>query len=96
MMGYVVLGLLAAFGGYCALWTLFGFLLPGSRRCTLVLLCSPHDEPALLRRLLWLREMGLLRCALLVSGRSLNARQRQRLQQKFPSVEFCDPETPGE
>ncbi|MBE6977811.1 MAG: hypothetical protein E7438_04125 [Ruminococcaceae bacterium] len=95
MMGYVVLGLLAAFGGYCVLWALFGFLLPGNCRCTMVVLCSPTDESALLRRLLWLRETGLLRCGLLLSGRGLNSRQRQRLRQKFPSIEFCDPEEPG-
>jgi len=96
MMWYVLLGMLAAFGLICLLWTVFGLLLPGSRRCTLVLLCDPKEEAALLRRLLWLREMGLLRCGILLSGREFSLQQRRHIQRKYLSVEFCDPELPGE
>ena len=96
MIWYVLLGLLAAFGFLCVLWVLFGFLLPGSSRCTIVLLCSPKTELNLLRRLLWLRELGVLRGSILLSGRGLTGRQRDHIQHKYHFVEFCDPEFPGE
>ena len=96
MIVYVLLGLLAAFGLVCMMWVLFGFLLPGSRRCTVVVLCSPEQETALLRRLLWLRELGLLRCGIYLSGRGLTDHQRRYIQRKYRSVEFFDPGTPGE
>ena len=96
MILYVLLGLLAAFGLFCVIWVLFGFLLPGSRRCSVILLCSPKDEAAILCRLLWLREIGLLRCKVLLSGRGLTTRQRAQILRKYSFIEFCDPEDPGE
>ena len=96
MIWYVLLGLLAAFGLLCIMWVLFGFLLPGSSRCTVVVLCRPGREASLLRRFLWLRELGLLRCTILLSGRGLTAQQRRHIQQKYRSIEFYDPELPGE
>ena len=96
MILYVLLGLLAAFGLLCILWTVFGFLLPGCSRFTVFILCKPEKESALLRRLLWLRELGVLRCSILLSGRGLTAQQRHRIQYKYDSVEFYDQELPGE
>jgi hypothetical protein len=96
MMWYVLLGLLAAFGLLCILWALFGFLLPGCSRCTIVLLCKPEREAPLLRRLLWLRELGVLRCGILLSGRGLTVQQRRHIQHKYHCVEFYDPDLPGE
>lgn len=96
MIGYVILGLLAAFGFVCTMWVLFGFLLPGSHRCTIVVLCKPEKEAALLRRMLWLRETGLLCCNIVISGRGLTKGQRRHIRQKYPSIEFSDPDTPGE
>lgn len=94
MIWYVLLGLLAAFGLLCALWTMFGFVLPGSRRCGIMLLCSPEEEKNILRRLLWLRELGFLRCRIFLSGRTLTEMQRSRLQQRYGNIEFYDPAQP--
>lgn len=96
MVWYVLLGVLAAFGLFCTFWVMLGWLLPGSRRCNLVLLCSPREEAALLRRLLWLRELGLLRCGIWLSGRGLTSHQRHHIQLKYSTIEFYDPESPGE
>lgn len=96
MIWYVILGLLAAFGLFCAMWAAFGFFLPGSEKCTLVVLCHPRQEPALLRRLLWLRGLGLLRCGIRISGRGLTACQRRNIRQTVCEIEFFDPEMPGE
>ena len=96
MIWYVVLGLLAAFGLFCVFWTLFGFLLPGSSRCTVVLLCKPEREAAVLRRFLWLRELGALRCSILIVGRGLSPCQRRHIQRKYHFVEFYDSDLPGE
>ena len=96
MIGYVLLGFLAAFGLVCVLWVLVGMFLPGSGRCTLILICDPKAESAILRRIIWLREMGLLRCGILLSGCGLTGQQREQLRKKYPTIEFCDPEKPGE
>ena len=96
MIWYVLLGFLAAFGLLSMAWTLFGILLPGSRRGAVVLLCQPQQEMALLRRCLWLREMGFLRCRIYLSGRSLCDEQRQYLQQRYQDIEFFDPYQPGD
>ena len=96
MILYVLLGLLAAFGLLCALWALFGCFLPGSCRCTLILRCRAQEENGLLRRLLWLRELGLLRCRIVLSGCGISNEQREILLRRYGDIEFCDPEQPGE
>ena len=64
MGGYVILGMLAAFGLLCGLWAAFGWLLPGMRGCTLVSMGVPSEE--CLKRIRWLNGMGLLNCPLIV------------------------------
>lgn len=64
MAGYVVLGALAAFGLVCAVWVLWGLLYPASERGMLIYI--GNGTPAMVRRYLWLKEMGVLRCPLAV------------------------------
>ena len=95
MIWFVLLGFLAAFGLLSAMWAIFGFLLPGSRRCAVVLLCEPDAEWLLLQRLLWLRQLGLLRCQIFLSGRGLTEQQRRQILQ-YNDIEICDSAQPGE
>lgn len=64
MAGCVILGTLAAFGLFCVVWTVFGWLLPGLKGCVLV--CMGALEEETLARYKVLRGMGLLDCPLLV------------------------------
>jgi len=64
MIGYFMLGTLAAFGGFCALWAAFGWLLPGLKGCALVYIGVPGPE--ILARSKWLRSLGLLNVPLLI------------------------------
>ena len=64
MAGYLVLGVLAAFGLLCAAWAVFGWLLPGMKGCALVCMGAPGEE--IVARYKLLRGMGLLDCPLLV------------------------------
>lgn len=64
MAGYVILGTLAAFGALSALWTVFGWLLPGVKGCALV--CWGYPEEAVIARVKWLKGLGLLSCPLLI------------------------------
>ncbi len=64
MAAWVILGALAAFGALCALWVLFGALLPGQRGTVMV--CLQPDPDAAVRRHRWLRDLGLLRCPVIV------------------------------
>ena len=64
MAGHVVLGLLAAYGAFCMLWAVFGWLLPGLRGCVLV--CFGQPEVETFAKYKWLRDAGILECPLLV------------------------------
>ena len=63
MGGFMILGVLAAFGLFCALWAVFGWLLPGLRGCALVFVGVPGEM--MLKKYRLLRDMGLLECPLL-------------------------------
>lgn len=81
MLVWWILGVLAAFGAFCALWAAFGWLLPVWRGCVLVCICKGQTEEA--RALLcwrWLRGLGLIKAPLLMVGSGLSA---------DPDVEFC-------
>lgn len=85
----IVLIVLAAFGVLCALWALFGFLLPGQRGAVMVCLCrGGGHEDALIRRHRWLRDLGIVRCPLLLVDCGLTDAERYRLEK--PDVEICD------
>ena len=64
MLGYVILGLLAAFGALCVLWTAFGWLLPGLRGCVLV--CYGQPDAEIFTKYKCLRGLGLLDCPFLI------------------------------
>lgn len=87
MAGYLIVGLLAAFGVLSGLWTAFGWLLPDNRVGAVVCLYRPGDnrEP-LLRRYRWLRDMGFLRMPLILVCETLP--EEGELCQ-CPGVEFC-------
>ena len=57
------MGTLAAYGAFCALWAMLGWLLPGLDGCALVCFGQPDGE--IFTRYKWLRGLGLLRCPLL-------------------------------
>jgi hypothetical protein len=60
----MLLGTLAAFGCFCAVWAVFGWLLPGLKGSMLVYAGVPGEE--ILARYRLLKGMGLLNCPLLV------------------------------
>ena len=82
MIGYFVLGTLAAFGLFSALWALLGWLLPGGKGCALV--CVGMPDEGILTRSKWLHSLGLLRCPLVVVSE-----ERQPLH---PEIEICSRE----
>lgn len=64
MAGYVILGLLAAFGLLSGLWAAFGWLLPGDKGWVMVCYGTPRQDQ--LARIRWLKRLGLLSCPVLV------------------------------
>lgn len=64
MLGWFMIGFLAAFGLLCVIWTLLGFLLPDGKGCVLCRI-GPLDEGSLWRYQ-WLRGMGFLTVPLLI------------------------------
>ena len=73
MAGFILLGMLAAFGALSGLWALFGWIMPWEGGGIMVCRCFPGmKESFFFKRYVFLREMGLLNCPLLVvdDGRS--------------------------
>ncbi len=88
MAGYVILGVFAAFGVLCALWALWGLILPGARGGVLLCLCRDRQEEAVLRRYFWLRDLGLLRCCLVLVDSELPPQRQQQICSRCPQVYF--------
>lgn len=89
MIWYVIIGFFAAVGLLFLLWLVFGALLPGSRPGTVVLFCPQGREKALLQRYRWLRDLGLVRCRLVLLESRLPLPRQKELTQHFPGVRFC-------
>ncbi len=85
MLWYVCMGVLAAFGLLCAIWVILGLFLP--RAGTVAILCD-GTEKTLVRRYFWLRELGLIRCRLILLDSRLPAAFRQQIMEKCKDIEF--------
>ena len=83
MAGYVVLGVLAAFGALGVLWAALGWLLPGGKGMAMVCVGSPDE--GILARYKWLRGLGLFSCPLIVAAEETELRAAD-------GMEICEPE----
>lgn len=82
MLGYFVIGMLAAFGALSAFWALLGWLLPGGKGSALVCYGMPDEE--ILTRSKWLRGAGLLNVPLLIVAEETGS--------SYPGTEICSGE----
>ena len=87
---WIVLVVFAAFGLLCALWACFGFLLPGQEGVVMVYRCRGENVDALVRRYRWLRDVGLIRCPLIIIDEGMTMQQRQMLENRA-GIRVCDP-----
>lgn len=89
MAGFFLIGAMAAFGLFCVIWVLFGWLIFGDVGGAVVCLCHPglREEP-LVYRYCWLRGMGLVRAPLLAVDCGLSDSERAWLQ-GCRGVELC-------
>ena len=90
-LGWILcVAVMAAFGFLCMLWALLGWRMPESREGILVCFATPgFPERGFLRRYLFLRDIGLLDCPLLVVDRGLSAPERRKLEQLRWGIELC-------
>ena len=63
MVWYILVGMLAAFGGLSIIWVLLGWILPQGNGCVLV--CYGMPDEGILSRWKWLKGMGFFVCPLL-------------------------------
>ena len=90
MATLIVLAVLAAFGVLSVLWVLFGFLLPGQRGTAMVCLCrNGAEEEQVTRHYGWLRDLGFIRCPLLLIDCGMTEEERARLLGHKQGVEIC-------
>lgn len=91
MGAYICVGMLAAFGLWCALWTVFGGLCmkePG-----MVCICRPGSAlETVLRRWNCLRSWNLLSGRLLVMDFNLTEQEKTDILRLGIEIEFCRPE----
>ncbi len=87
MAGFVILGMLAAFGCLCAFYAAFGLLLPRPKGGALVYTAQGQEE-LLLRWYLWLRGLGLLRCPLVLLDSALPEARQKAITEKHPCIRF--------
>ena len=89
MVWCVILGFLAAFGLLCALWVLFGLILPCKTNCQTAVVCCDGQALAVIRRFCRMRQMGLTRSELTVLDSALTNHQQQLIQKRYPYIRFC-------
>ena len=90
MATLIILAVLAAFGVLSVMWTLFGFLLPGQRGTVMVCLCrGDGEEEPVLRHYGWLRDLGFVRCPLLLVECGITEEERTRPLSLRQDVEIC-------
>ena len=82
----ILIGILAAFGLLCAVWSFLGLWLSGGRGWAAV--CYPgKGQSAALRRCRWLRSWGLLRGPIILVSREDDP--EQLLAREGENVEIC-------
>ena len=86
MAGYILLGLLAAFGAFSAVWALLGWILSGGRQGILV--SFGDGNRSFVRRYLWLRSLGLVSCPLILVEQTKS--DSDYLTER--GIEICTPE----
>lgn len=90
MLTYFVLGALAAFGLFCALWLILGAMLPCWQGCMLLCLCGKEkDLESCLFCYRFLHGIGIVKAPLLIPAASLSEDARQRILEKHKNIEFC-------
>ena len=89
MLWYVMIGFFAAVGALALLWLWIGLILSPFHREEVGIVCPPGREAALLRRYRWLRELGLVRCSIVLLDSPLPAHSRTELTQHYPGVTFA-------
>ncbi len=90
MASAICIGVLAAFGCLCVLWTLLGWLLPHAGATTVVYLyISDLGQEYEIRRCRWLQDLGLLAGRLVVVDCGLSQQEKAQLEQKYQECEFC-------
>ena len=93
-MGWILCAaVVSAFGFLCMLWALLGWQLPGENEG--LLLCfgtEGFSERGFFRRYLFLRDLGLLECPLIVVDQGLKEPERRKLEQLCRGIEVCSPE----
>ncbi len=92
MIWFVLVGFLAAVGFLTILWLCAGFFVPTCRRGTVGIHCPQGAETALLRRYCWLRDLGFVRCRIVLLDSALSPQEQKALTEHYPGVAFATKE----
>lgn len=88
----IVFGAMAAFGAVCIFAVLFCWMLPTGDNSILLCNCSAGvRESFFIRRYVYLKELGLLECTLLVVDLGLSETERKWLLHQSCGIEIVDP-----
>ncbi len=90
MFWNVILAFFAAVGALFLIWLIAGAFLPRCAQCSVAVSCLPGEEWKLLRRYRWLRELGLVRCKLILLDSTLSAEAQDEIMRHYPYVKFSE------
>ena len=88
MFWYVLLGFFAAVGVLSLLWLCAGLFLPDEKKQPVAICCPQNGTLTLLRRYRWLRELGLVRCPIVLLDSDLSLQEQKTLAQHYPCISF--------
>lgn len=92
MIGIIIVALFAAYGFFCALWALFGWMIRAGKGAAAVCFCRPGlQEESVVCYYGWLRELGLFSGPLILADCGLSEEEMETLS-RVPGVEICSPE----
>lgn len=87
MIWCVIIGMFGAFGALCAIWTVLGNYLTKGEMGSVVVHPPAGRAAAAARRLLWLRELGVLRARIMIVTAAAPENE-PILPRQFEGVEF--------
>ena len=91
MIWFVLIGLLASFGLLCAVWIVLGNWLTGTQMQVLTVHVTAGRESSVARRLLWLRDLGMVESRFVVVT-DIEDETRLALLRQYRGILFLSPE----
>lgn len=87
MAWLLCIAVMASFGAMSILWAIFGWMLPGGAGGIIICFGEPGaSETGFVRRYLFLRDLGLLNCPMILVDRGMTETERRWLNKRCSGI----------